>query len=120
MFQVIAHFKCTLETWSCMDLRPSAQWPGAGTAGLLAAIWRCSASSITPFSSVLLSLLVRGNSRMRNEAQLIGVNGKKASVGLQPVFQLGRTYSNLAQLPDHFRTDLKLKQVVEEIAQIAS
>lgn len=57
---------------------------------------------------------------MRNGAQLIGDKGKKAGIGLQPVFQLGRTYSNLVQLPDHFRTALKLKQVVDGIAQIAS
>ena len=76
MFQVIAHLRCTQETWSCLDLRHSSL--GAGTADLLVALWRCSASSITPLSDVLLFLLVRGNFKMRNGAQLIGTNGKRS------------------------------------------
>lgn len=51
---------------------------------------------------------------------MIGVNGKKAGIGLQPMTELKRSYSSLVQLPDYFRADLKLEQVVEGIAQIAS
>lgn len=83
---------------------------------LFAAIWRCIASPPTAFLNTLLFLLVRNNSGMRNGAQLVCVNGEKADIGLQPMFQLEWTYSNLFQLPDHFRTDLKLEQVVEGIA----
>lgn len=75
MFRVIAHLRCSQETWSCLDLRHSSL--GAGTADLLVALWRFRASSITPLSDVLLFLLVRSNFKMRNGAQLIGTNGKR-------------------------------------------
>lgn len=68
----------TQETQSCVDLRQSAQWPGAGTASLLAAFGRATASSTTPLSNVILFLLVGGNSRMRNGAKLVGENGEKS------------------------------------------
>lgn len=114
---------CTLQVHSgnteLCGLRQSAQWLEQGQQ----ACWQSFGGALhlpLLLSNIILFLLVRGNSRMRNGVQLVGVNREKAGIGLQPVFQLEWTYSNLFQLPDHFRTDLKLKQVVEGIAQIAS